>query len=274
MKNKILKVSALSLALLAVPAFYACGKKDENKDTSTMVKTVAEIEAAIESGEKMKLANDIVLTEAISSTKSFVFDGDGYTISFSGISAFAVGNKENPIDVKISNVDFESKSTQNSVKVIHSYDGTKLNVANCNFEDITTYGANAIAAYDTILDAQNNMFKNVSQAIMLSTTINGKYVAKANVAHNVFEKCGYGVFTVSGQNATEVKVDSNKFTNCATFIAQNTGSFNVDKNTFVVGDYTHADKNFKNSRADVVLDINSSNKIEGNATTTNGVEIK
>ena len=263
----------------------SCGEIE--KDISVTVSTdytvinENELKAALNyKGSTIKALNNITLTDTIVIDKDTTLDMNNYDIIFNsnveGASVFEIGNDTVPVMAVIKNAGLDIIANNNHQKVIHSYTGTTLTVDNCDFENTNGYyGTTVIAAYDTILNVTNSLFKNCSQAILVKTNENGMAIGNGTIVNNTFEDCNYAVFTMSDGikgNLTELFVDSNTFTNVATFVANNGGFIGVKNNTFTVGEKTHADKHFKSSKGKLLL-IDETNTISGEFTRTEDVVV-
>ncbi len=159
---------------------------------------------------------------------------------------------------------FDSDSMDSTQKTIHTYGGAEVTISNCTFANLAGYGSQSISTYDSHVTVDSCTFDGVTQAVMAQKTSNEDYTSELTVKDSSFENVDYAIFTISGGDV-DVVVDNCTFDEVAVFVANNSGTFTVTNNTFVVGERTNSDPHFKNTTG-VDMTIDKTNTVVGEAT--------
>ncbi len=182
------------------------------------------------------------------------------TFANTSYTAIAVGSGA---EATISGCTFDNDSMDNTQKTIHTYGGAVVTITDCTFANLAGYGSQSISSYDSHVTVDKCTFDNVTQAVMAQKTSNTEFNSKLTVKQSTFENVDYAIFTISGGEVAVV-IDDCSFDEVAVFVANNSGTFAITNNTFVVGEHANSDPHFKNTTASDMT-IDKTNTIVGEA---------
>lgn len=211
-------------------------------------------DATITTGEYV--GNDIII-----SVEDCAVTISNISFEYTSYTALAIGTGAQAI---VDGCTFDSDSMDNTQKTIHTYGGAVVTIRDCTFGNLAGYGSQSISSYDSHVTVERCTFDNVTQAVMAQKTSNEDYTSSLTVQDSTFANVDYAIFTISG-GQVDVTVDNCTMDEVAVFVANNSGTFTITNNTFVVGERTLSDANFKNTTG-VDMIIDNTNTIVGEAT--------